>query len=80
VSECLCVSVPVCLCLYVCVCVRVYLRACVRVCVRGRQVRLQLANDALSLDHKIAFLMASHPRLGRHSPAHILRLVRDFFD
>jgi len=43
-------------------------------------VRLQLANDALSLDHKIAFLMASHPRLGRHSPAHILRLVRDFFD
>ena len=42
-----------------------------------RQLRLQLANDAMSLDHKIAFLMASHPRLGRHSPAHMLRLVRD---
>lgn len=39
----------------------------------ARQMRLQLANDAMTLDHKLAFLMASHPRLGRHSPAHVLR-------
>jgi hypothetical protein len=39
----------------------------------ARVLRMQLADDALSLQHKIAFLMASHPRLGRNSPACVMQ-------
>jgi len=39
----------------------------------ARKLRLALASDAFSMDAQLAFLMASHVRLGRHSAAHVLR-------
>jgi len=39
----------------------------------ARKLRLALVSNALPMDAQLAFLMASHARLGRHSPAHVLR-------